>query len=1359
MSAATRHRLIRYGWAIAATLVALLLTFAVQAVLATRITLLLFFGAVAFSAGVGGLGAGLMATVLSVILVDYFLLADSTSNFIVLVLFGLVSIFISSLYQRRLHAETDADTQRESLRVTLLSIGDGVIVTDVRGKVTFLNQAAEALTGWRSAEAAGYPISDVFRIVNQETRATVDNPVAKVLEEKMVTGLANHTILIAKDGVERDIDDSAAPIFDAARTLTGVVLTFRDISDRRLVERRIQQASERTRRLQNVTAALGETILPEGTAKVIVEQTIDALDGAYGALVGTLIEDGKTVPLKILYSKGYSEQFQASFRQLPGNVASPFTAMVLSKQPVFVESKAAWKGLYPDQAELVTSEAVALLPLLIDSRAIGGMAVSFDKPHPFGEADRAFLISIARQCAQALDRTALYAEAEKARQDAIDTLDSIGDAFLALDSEWRITYINPKAQGLWPRSAEPSIGSVLWDIFPAAADTDFYIHVQRVGSTRVTFEYEQYHPHDDSWHAVRLYPSANGISAFFHNIMARKQAQSALETTQTRLQRFVDANIVGIIFATTDGHITNANDAFLNMVGYSRDDLTAGKLNWVMLTPTEYLEADTRGIEEVEQLGSTVPLEKEYIHKDGHRIAVLLGGALVEGSWITFAVNISDRIQAERRLRLLTEASTLLASSLDYQTTLRSLAQLVVPSVADWCTVHVVNAAGVAEQVVVAHKDPAKVAWAADIQHRYPNDPNARTGLYQVIRSGQAEFYPRITDAMLVAATQDPALLGILREIGYTSVMVVPLKVRERVLGALQLVSTESRREFTADDLALAEELALRAAIAVDNARLYGAMREQRERLQVTLTSIGDAVIATDDLGRVTFMNAVAQDLTGWTQTEAIDRPLEVVFHIINATSRETVESPVKKVIREGSIVGLANHTLLIAQDGTETPIDDSGAPIRGEDGAIEGVILVFRDVTERKRAEDDQLFLNRAGAILAASLDEVVTLDNLAHATIPHLADYCAIDLVGEGGVLRRVAVAATKPEKEAILRQVMGRYPPRSAQAIMQDVLLTRPPFVTQTITDEMITNVSQDAEEAELRRAIGARSLMRLPLIARERIIGLITVGMAESGRTYGAEEIALGQELIHIASLSLENARLYHEAREAIRARNEFLSVAAHELKTPVTSLRGFAQTLLRQYNKRGTVDPEQMQRALLTIDTQSTKLTKLVNQLLDLSRLEAGRLTLDRQRTDLSALINEVVGTMQKTTQLHHITTQMPVTLETSVDPLRLEQVLINLLDNAIKYSPRGGAIDVELSTPDAGHAWLSVLDHGIGIPVDRRDQIFERFYQAHRDGYMGGMGLGLYISRQIIDLHGGQLEAEFPTEGGTRLIITLPLTI
>jgi excisionase family DNA binding protein len=230
-----------------------------------------------------------------------------------------------------------------------------------------------------------------------------------------------------------------------------------------------------------------------------------------------------------------------------------------------------------------------------------------------------------------------------------------------------------------------------------------------------------------------------------------------------------------------------------------------------------------------------------------------------------------------------------------------------------------------------------------------------------------------------------------------------------------------------------------------------------------------------------------------------------------------------------------------------------------------------------------------------------------------------------------------------------------------------------------------------------------------------------------------------------------------AEDALRIREEFLSIASHELKTPLTTLSGHTQIALRQLHREGHLEPGRALRSFETIKKQAGKLGRLIDQLLDATRLEAGKLALDRTPTDLASLVHQVVAVSQVVHERHTISVVAPPTLEACVDPLRIEQVLTNLLDNAIKYSPDSVQIDVLLLRNEDGTALLAVRDRGPGIPREHRDRLFERFYQAHADNHQSGMGLGLYISRQIAEQHGGSISAVFPPDGGSRFELHLPL--
>jgi signal transduction histidine kinase len=229
----------------------------------------------------------------------------------------------------------------------------------------------------------------------------------------------------------------------------------------------------------------------------------------------------------------------------------------------------------------------------------------------------------------------------------------------------------------------------------------------------------------------------------------------------------------------------------------------------------------------------------------------------------------------------------------------------------------------------------------------------------------------------------------------------------------------------------------------------------------------------------------------------------------------------------------------------------------------------------------------------------------------------------------------------------------------------------------------------------------------------------------------------------------------ELREAVATRDEFMSVAAHELKTPITSLWGFAQLLLRDIRRKREIPPERLEFALGAIESQTGKLNQLVARLLDSAQIEAGKLRLEPVETDLVALIRSALA-QQNGDAEHTFVLEAPDHLEVVVDPVRFEQVINNLLDNAVKFSPKGGVITLGLGQEDDGGIRLSIADQGVGIPPDERESVFDRFHQAHSDHHLSGMGLGLYITREIIELHGGSIRIEEPAERGSRFVISLP---
>jgi PAS domain S-box-containing protein len=538
--------------------------------------------------------------------------------------------------------------------------------------------------------------------------------------------------------------------------------------------------------------------------------------------------------------------------------------------------------------------------------------------------------------------------------------------------------------------------------------------------------------------------------------------------------------------------------------------------------------------------------------------------------------------------------------------------------------------------------------------------------------------------------------------------------------------------------------------------------------------AIQDAVIVGDAAsGRIVLWNPAAERLFGFSVAEAIGLPMEVLVpESLKARHRAGLAR--FAATGHGPLVdrGLPVELPALYRDGSARFIELSLTPIADAAGPGRYVLAIVRDATERKRAERDAqdlasareaserlAFLAEAGAVLASSLDYATTLDNLAHLAVPRLADWCIVDVVDDDGALRRVAVAHANPGK-ADLADVLRRNPPDLAKDTgIGRVLRTGQADLVPDVPPGFATAVARSAAHLAALRAIGQRSWMGVALRARGRILGALSLSAAESGRRFDANDLALAEELAGRAAIAVDNARLYQEAQEAVAARDRFLSVATHELRTPLTTIKGMADLLDRQA-ARGPLDPERVQRYARRIGEATGRLTTLTEDLLDLSRLRSGRLPLRLGPVDLTALASAKVERYRDRADPIHAWTldaaPQPCAIEGDRD--RLVQVLVNLLDNAVKYAPAGGTIRVAVRPEGAG-VRLEVSDEGIGLPPGEADRIFEPFERAANAEASGlpGLGLGLSICRGIVEQHGGWIAAESAGEGhGTTVTVWLP---
>ena len=404
--------------------------------------------------------------------------------------------------------------------------------------------------------------------------------------------------------------------------------------------------------------------------------------------------------------------------------------------------------------------------------------------------------------------------------------------------------------------------------------------------------------------------------------------------------------------------------------------------------------------------------------------------------------------------------------------------------------------------------------------------------------------------------------------------------------------------------------------------------------------------------------------------------------------------------------------------------------------------------------AERRSAFLAEATALMASSLDYDERLRALARLCVRSLAEWCVVDVV-EGGEIRRVGSAHADPSKEELVRELQRRYAPawRSAQPGGHAVRRGEPLLIPE-VTDSILEGYAVDEGHARLVAELGTATAMAVPLVVRGTPIGAITLASGRRGRRYGPADLALAQELAGRAAAAIDNARLYRDAQEAIRLRDEFLSVASHELNTPITSLQLSVQSIEQGI----AASPDALRRSLALVGRQTRKLARLVEELLGVSRIVAGRLHLEREELDLAAVVRDVAARMEE--ELTRAACPIVLSAEQEVsgrwDRLRLEQVVQNLLSNALKFGA-GKPIEIEIGQTN-GTATLVIRDHGIGISADRLEDIFQRFERGVSARSYGGLGLGLYVARSIVEAHGGTIRADTAPGDGARFVVALPRT-
>ena len=651
------------------------------------------------------------------------------------------------------------------------------------------------------------------------------------------------------------------------------------------------------------------------------------------------------------------------------------------------------------------------------------------------------------------------------------------------------------------------------------------------------------------------------------------------------LAAIVESSDDTIVSKTLDGIITSWNLAAERMFGFTAQE-AVGQHIFLIIPPDRRSEEDMI-LSKLRRGEHIDHFETVRMRKDGTRLDISLtisplknkDGHIIGASKIARDITESKRLR--QNLEFLSNASKVLSSSLDYKTTLQTIANLAVQHIADWCAINMLADDGSIEQLAIAHVDPQKVQWAWELNKKYPVDRNATRGVPQILRTGVSEFVPLITDEMLVAAAVDDEQLALARKIGFTSAMTIPIIVDGKAIGTIAFVLAESARRYTQADLTMAEELASRASLAIQNARLYWAMQQSRDQFDIILRGVADGIIVYDSHSHIIYANEAAALMTNSISVEAM--------------------------------MGTSNT----------------------------GIYDRYEIIDEHRQP--------------------------FPHSQLTHLR------------------VLAGEPEAQA----VMG-YKNRS----------------------------TNEPEHWSLVRS--------RPVLNEQREVTMVVT--------------------------------IFHDITERVLAeqrKDEFISMTSHELKTPVTSLKGFTHVLQRRLAKEGD---SQGLHYLSRMDAQLNKLTKLIAELLDISRMQVGKLAFQIETFNLDDLIVETVENVQAATTTHQIIIEGKTGARIVGDKDRLGQVFINLLNNAVKYSPRAGKVIVRLYH-EQKHAVVSVQDFGIGIDEAYHQKIFDRFYQvtSPEERTYPGLGIGLYLSSEIVKRHSGRITVQSHKGSGATFSVILPL--
>jgi signal transduction histidine kinase/ActR/RegA family two-component response regulator len=415
------------------------------------------------------------------------------------------------------------------------------------------------------------------------------------------------------------------------------------------------------------------------------------------------------------------------------------------------------------------------------------------------------------------------------------------------------------------------------------------------------------------------------------------------------------------------------------------------------------------------------------------------------------------------------------------------------------------------------------------------------------------------------------------------------------------------------------------------------------------------------------------------------------------------------------------------------------------------------REITEHRQAEESLRFLNRTSSRLAALTDRASALQQASRLMVPFFADWCVIHRISEEGAIQSEAHAHRDADQERLLKELLDRKRlDWSSAAVSVQAMHTGKTQLVAEMPETLLNRVAQDSEQLAMIRALEPRSIICVPLRIRERTVGAISFVTSKSGRRYTSTDVALAEDLAQRIATAIDNSELLASVRAADRQKDEFLAMLAHELRNPLAAIN-YANSLMQL----GT--PDSRAEFVEMVSRQVRNLARLIDDLLDMSRISRDKVQLQKEHVDAGTLVRRVAAATQPLFEdrRHELVLEIePQLMPIVADPVRVEQTIVNLLTNAAKYTPRGGRVSVS-AYPTNGEAVIKIKDTGIGIPPDVLPRVFDLFAQADRslDRSEGGLGIGLTVARKLAEMHGGTVTGASEGIGkGAEFTLRLPLS-